>query len=161
MANGTKGLVLRSGGLEKAYRSPNGFVMQRERDTKTPNGRPMGGKWVLRNPKGELLDFDVSRNSLAERHCMSLEVDMIPTRRRASDLPRPTPDEVRRARLAAGLTQAQAAQVISPGVGPAGYRTWQRYEAPAGSAGHRDIPPSTWAMFLLETEQHPDLWLKD
>jgi hypothetical protein len=68
----------------------------------------------------------------------------------------PTPDEVRAARKAAGLTQTQASQVVGP-AGDGGFRTWQRYEAPLGTSNHRDIHPGIWELFLLLTNQHPAL----
>jgi len=71
----------------------------------------------------------------------------------------PSPDEVRAARDRAGLTQAQAAQLISPAqIKP--YRSWQCYEVPEGQKGGRAIPLAVWELFLLLTEQHPSLTLK-
>lgn len=66
----------------------------------------------------------------------------------------PTPDMVREARQRAGLTQAQAASLVSGAQGQP-YRTWQGYEAAEGKDGHRAIPAATWALFLLLTGQHP------
>lgn len=48
------------------YESTDGFVMSREYG-ETPNGNQLNGKWVLRSPKGEFLDFDTYRHDLAER----------------------------------------------------------------------------------------------
>lgn len=74
----------------------------------------------------------------------------------------PTPKEVRQAREKAGLTQSQAAELVSPAK-IAGYKTWAGYETPAGESGqrsnHRAIPLSTWELFLLLTNQHPSLKL--
>lgn len=70
--------------------------------------------------------------------------------------PQPTPEEIRTARKAAGLTQAEAAQLIST-AGSFPYRTWQNYEAPADKKGHRPIPMATWTLSLLLTDQHPTL----
>mgnify|MGYP000856731639 FL=1 len=66
----------------------------------------------------------------------------------------PTPEAVREARQRAGLTQAQAALLVSDAQGQP-YRTWQGYEAAVGTRGHRAIPAATWAFFLLLTGQHP------
>lgn len=75
---------------------------------------------------------------------------------RKTNLAAPTPDDVRMARKAAGLSQTEAAQLMSSGVsGDKAYRTWQRYEAPADSASHRPIPSDVWEFFLLLTDQHP------
>lgn len=65
----------------------------------------------------------------------------------------PSPDDVRQARLAAGLTQAEALNLVSYLPTPS-YRTWQTYEAPLGTKEHRQIPFSTWTLFLLLTGQH-------
>jgi hypothetical protein len=71
----------------------------------------------------------------------------------------PTPAQVRQARESAGLTQAQAAQLVSPSeVRP--YRTWQNYETPADRSGHRPIPLALWELFLLMTQQHPTMQLQ-
>ena len=71
----------------------------------------------------------------------------------------PTPEDVRQARDRAGLTQTQAAQLISPAqLKP--YRSWQCYEVAAGQKGGRAIPLAVWELFLLLTEQHPSLALK-
>lgn len=73
-------------------------------------------------------------------------------------LPQPTPDEVKAARKAAGLTQTQAAQMIGQ-AGAKGYRTWQRFEYPVENTDHRAIQPRLWELFLLLTDQHPTLKL--
>lgn len=70
----------------------------------------------------------------------------------------PTPDEVRTRRLAAGLSQTEACQLVSD-AGDKGYRTWQRYEAPSSKADHRRIPAGLWELFLLKTNQHPSFAL--
>lgn len=72
----------------------------------------------------------------------------------AKRLPQPTPGEIRQARQQAGLTQAQAAQLVSAAQNQP-YRTWQGYEVDAGKPGHRAIPLAAWELFLLLTEQHP------
>lgn len=70
----------------------------------------------------------------------------------------PTPEEVRQARDKAGLTQTQAAQLVSPAqVKP--YRSWQCYEVAAGQKSGRAIPLAVWELFLLLTNQHPSMAL--
>ena len=56
----------------------------------------------------------------------------------------PTSKQVKAARLAAGMTQKQAAAaILSPN-----YRTWQNWEA-----GIREMPPGLFELFLLKTGQ--------
>lgn len=59
--------------LEKAkqFQSEDGKTLKRE-DGTTPNGNPMGGRWVLRDAVGALVDFDQYRNDLAERYHLGL-----------------------------------------------------------------------------------------
>lgn len=68
----------------------------------------------------------------------------------------PSSEEVREARLRAGLTQAQALGLVSYDPSTS-YRTWQSYEVPEGRKEHRAIPSATWELFLLLTGQHPFL----
>ena len=70
----------------------------------------------------------------------------------------PTPEEVRLARENASLTQAGAAELVSPAK-VAGYKTWAGYETPEGHRNHRAIPLAVWELFLLLTNQHPSLKL--
>ncbi len=69
----------------------------------------------------------------------------------------PTPDEIRAARERAGMSQAQAAALISTAK-KAGYKTWAGYETVEGKNA-RTIPLPVWELFLLLTEQHPTLLL--
>jgi len=70
-------------------------------------------------------------------------------------LPPPTPAEVKQARLRAGLTQSEAARLITAAkTKPAA--TWQGYEASLERKDHRDIPLAIWELFLLLTGQHPN-----
>lgn len=73
-------------------------------------------------------------------------------------LDQPTPQQVKQARVAAGLTQTQAALLISPSETKP-YRTWQNYETEIGEDGHRAIPRGIWELFLLVTDQHPQFKL--
>lgn len=54
----------------------------------------------------------------------------------------PTPEEVRATRLAAGLTQAQAAESIG-----AALKTWQCWESTTGEA--RNMPHAKLRLFKL------------
>lgn len=58
------------------YISYDGYSMQREYG-ETPNGNPMGGRWVFRGKHKELIDFDQYRHDLASRNDIKLigEVD--------------------------------------------------------------------------------------
>ena len=59
----------------------------------------------------------------------------------------------------AGLTQTEAAELISPAqIKP--YRSWQGYETAEGQKDGRAIPLAVWELFLLLTNQHPTLVLK-
>lgn len=55
----------------------------------------------------------------------------------------PAPDAVRQARLAAGLTQTEAAKTVS-----ASMRAWQQWES-----GERTMPPGLYELFMLKTRQ--------
>ena len=54
-----------------------------------------------------------------------------------------TPQQIKAARLNAGLTQTEAASLVSKN-----WRTWQRYES--GDVG---IPAGVWELFLIKTGQ--------
>lgn len=71
----------------------------------------------------------------------------------------PSPQEIRAARKAAGLTQAQATALVSEANGDSAYRVWQAWETPVGQGNHRSIPLLIWEMFLLLTKQHPTIKL--
>lgn len=70
----------------------------------------------------------------------------------------PSPAQIRQARKAVGLTQAQAAQLISPAQSKP-YRSWQSYEVAEGMPTARAIPLASWELFLLLTDQHPNMKL--
>jgi len=61
----------------------------------------------------------------------------------------PTPTEIRAARKAAGLTQAQAAKLV----GLSSRFRWAEYESE--SASNHQPDPARWMCFLLLTDQHP------
>lgn len=59
----------------------------------------------------------------------------------------PTPEQIKAARLSAGLTKEQAAETIHVEL-----RTWQRYE---GEGKHtRVMHPAFWELFLIKTGQN-------
>lgn len=55
------------------YATEDGWLMRREHG-ETPNGNPIAGRWVLRNERGELVDFDKYRSDLAERNGLAIAV---------------------------------------------------------------------------------------
>ena len=62
----------------------------------------------------------------------------------------PRPEKIVAARVAAGLTQGQAAALV----GMSARQRWDEYES-----GNRKPKAATWVMFLLLTDQHPDMRL--
>jgi hypothetical protein len=78
------------------------------------------------------------------------------------DLPSPDGETLKAARVAAGLSQVEAASLMGYPVqagsrGGLQSRTWQALE----SAGDpRNMPGPIFAMFLLLTRQHPDYRLR-
>jgi DNA-binding transcriptional regulator YiaG len=62
-------------------------------------------------------------------------------RRRLSPAANPLPDEIRAARVAAGLTQTEAAALIYCTL-----RTWQQWEA-----GDRRMHPAFWELWRQKT----------
>jgi hypothetical protein len=72
-------------------------------------------------------------------------------------MPSPTGDQLKAARLAAGLSQVEAASLMGYPVqagsrGGLQSRTWQALES---SGDPRNMPGPIFAMFLLLTQQHP------
>ena len=79
----------------------------------------------------------------------------------ALDMPTPTGDQLKPARMAAGLSQAQAAELMGYPLqtgsrGGVQSRTWQALES---MTDERNMQGPVFAMFLLLTGQHPDLVL--
>ena len=73
------------------------------------------------------------------------------------DMPSPCGEELKAARLAAGLSQVQAAELMGYSVqagsrGGLQSRTWQAMESPSGD---RNMQGPVFAMFLLLTGTHP------
>jgi len=54
------------------YIFEGGLAIQREELGTTPQGNPIGGRWVLRSGDGDWIDCDQYRADLAERHGLSL-----------------------------------------------------------------------------------------
>jgi DNA-binding transcriptional regulator YiaG len=63
----------------------------------------------------------------------------------------PTPEQVRPARAIAGMTQAQAATVLSVTI-----RAWQYWEADTSATAHRAMSPALYELFLLKTAPRAD-----
>jgi hypothetical protein len=77
------------------------------------------------------------------------------------DMPSPGGDALKSARLAAGLSQVEAATLMGYPVqagsrGGLQSRTWQALES---ATDPRNMPGPIFAMFLLLTRQHPALML--
>lgn len=73
------------------------------------------------------------------------------------DMPSPSGEELKAARLAAGVSQVQAAELMGYSVqqgsrGDVQSRTWQAMESPSGN---RNMQGPVFAMFLLLTGTHP------
>jgi len=58
----------------------------------------------------------------------------------------PSATEVRAAREAAGLTQAQAASLVY-----ASLRNWQQWEQGEGASSARRMHPAIWELFRIKT----------
>jgi DNA (cytosine-5)-methyltransferase 1 len=58
----------------------------------------------------------------------------------------PSPEEIKAARLAAGLTQTEAAKLVH-----CTKRAWQMWEAEE-EAPHRTMHPAMWELFLEKTK---------
>jgi hypothetical protein len=76
-------------------------------------------------------------------------------------MPVPSGEQLKAARLAAGLNQAQAAELMGYSLqtgsrGGVQSRTWQALESPTDD---RNMQGPVFAMFLLLTGQHPTLQL--
>jgi hypothetical protein len=77
------------------------------------------------------------------------------------DMSAPTGDVLKAARMAAGLSQVEAATLMGYPVqagsrGGLQSRTWQALES---ASDPRNMPGPVFAMFLLLTQQHPTLAL--
>ena len=78
-------------------------------------------------------------------------------------MPSPSGDELKAARVAAGLSQVEAAQLMGYPVqsgsrGGLQSRTWQALES---NTDPRNMPGPIFAMFALMTDQHAQLRLVD
>ncbi|KRD18244.1 hypothetical protein ASE39_08205 [Acidovorax sp. Root267] len=79
------------------------------------------------------------------------------------DMPIPTGDQLKAARIAAGLSQAQAAELMGYPLqtgsrGGVQSRTWQALES---TSDERNMQGPVFAMFLLLTGQHPAFCLTE
>lgn len=64
---------------------------------------------------------------------------------------RPTPEQIRTAREAAGLSQSAAAALVHTSL-----RAWQQWEAPATDIkNHRGMHPAFWELFQLKAAKAP------
>jgi hypothetical protein len=77
------------------------------------------------------------------------------------NMPSPTGDELKSARLSAGLSQVEAATLMGYPVqagsrGGLQSRTWQALES---ASDPRNMPGPVFAMFQLLTGQHPEFTL--
>lgn len=52
----------------EVLRTASGFEMRREYGSKTPNGNPINGRWVLRDPSGNFVDVDQYRHDVISRN---------------------------------------------------------------------------------------------
>lgn len=73
----------------------------------------------------------------------------------------PSGEQLKAARLAAGLSQNEAAQLLGYPLQPGSRgglqsRTWQAFESPSDE---RNMPAAVFALFLLLTGQHTDFEL--
>lgn len=77
------------------------------------------------------------------------------------DMPIPSGENLKAARMAAGLSQVQAAELMGYALqagsrGGVQSRTWQALES---ATDERSMPGPIFAMFLLLTGQHPEFRL--
>lgn len=64
------------------------------------------------------------------------------------EIKQPTPAEIKEKRLAAGLTQTEAAALIHT-ICPA----WQKWEAAENLKTHRKMPLGKWELFLMKLKE--------
>ena len=67
------------------YRGKCGTVLRREYGV-TPNGNPLGGRWVFRGPFGDFIDFDQYVNDLVGRYDLNLLENAEGQRHRSEDM---------------------------------------------------------------------------
>jgi DNA-binding transcriptional regulator YiaG len=60
----------------------------------------------------------------------------------------PTPEQIKQARLDAGLTQSQASKLLHKGLS-----TWQGWETPEGLPSHRKMDPAFWELFQIKVKE--------
>jgi len=86
------------------------------------------------------MSFGEYVESALDEHLMDADADEIENCER---LNAPIPAKIKAARMAAGLTQEQAARVIG-----ATRRAWQEWEA-----GRRNMPSAKWELFQIKVKQ--------
>lgn len=57
---------------DSEYRASDGSLSMKREFGETPCGNPMSGRWVIRDHRGAMVDFDQYANDLAERHHLKL-----------------------------------------------------------------------------------------
>ena len=68
----------------------------------------------------------------------------------------PTPDDIRAAVVAAGVSRSEAASLLHV------QRTaWDNWCAPVGSTKYRQMPLAAWELLLLKLDAHPAKKLVD
>lgn len=68
----------------------------------------------------------------------------------------PTPDDIRAAVSAAGVSRSQAASLLHVPLS-----AWNNWCAPEGSNKHRQMPLAAWELLLLKLDSHPAKKLVD
>ncbi len=118
-----------------------------------------GGGITLRGPAEEcVIHAEGTAESAIEAEAKMVEwLDANMEQHPTIPLHNPSPEDVRSVRKKLKLSQRGAAQVASRVLldDETSYRSWQNYETAKGKPGHRQIPRSTWELFLLLTNQHP------
>jgi DNA-binding XRE family transcriptional regulator len=74
-----------------------------------------------------------------------------PNRNGKNPAKNPKPAEIKKARIAAGLSQTAAAELIYCALG-----TWQQYEADPDSPCHRRMHPAFWELFKIRVAELAD-----
>lgn len=69
--NVMKNYIIEKDGDKFKYVFKNGYTMKREYD-KTPKGNKLEGHWVLRNGRGDFIDFDKYRHDLSNRNNLKI-----------------------------------------------------------------------------------------
>ena len=65
----------------------------------------------------------------------------------ANQAKNPTPDEIHKARIDAGLTQKQAGALVY-----VSDKAWRNWESDKSILSHRRMHPAIWELFLIKTK---------